>query len=490
MMSENNAVPEETSRTAARAAPTPNAARDQAIHARRGLWTKLRLPLLRTVAVLGAFLFLVVAFTGFAAVYTSRPSFCHSCHIMEPYYQSWKHSTHSQVTCIKCHFSPGFGEEIRGKLAGLVQLSKYVTSNEGPRPAAEVSDASCLRSGCHETRLLSGRVEFQGIHFDHTPHLKKMRRGKKLRCTSCHGQADPSTHISVTLSTCFLCHFKDEHLNEGLGTCTRCHQIPAREYDLGGGTLFDHNLAYERGVDCANCHSDVIRGNGNVPRERCSVCHNRENDLKRIDDHVFLHQMHVTDHKIDCLECHLTIEHSIDQENIEHAASNCALCHPDHHREQVNMLRGVGAETIASMPSGMISARIRCPSCHRKEEVSATGTVLKEATTASCAECHDKSAVTKLWSMHETLRASLDGIAVRIANAQSRLDVADLAPDRTIALKKQLAKIQHDLAFLRVGNDIHNIHYANTLTRAIEEKLSSIFRALEIGTRKVNLPVK
>ena len=85
--------------------------------------------------------------------------------------------------------------------------------------------------------------------------------------------------MTVTKSTCFLCHFKDGMFNEGLGTCTRCHQIPETEFELGGGVKFSHDLAYERGVDCANCHRDLIRGNGEVPRERCTVCHNREDDL-------------------------------------------------------------------------------------------------------------------------------------------------------------------------------------------------------------------
>ncbi|MHC4404218.1 MAG: hypothetical protein ACYTG0_31575, partial [Planctomycetota bacterium] len=101
---------------------------------------------------------------------------------------SWQESSHKDVSCVKCHFPPGLGEKVRGKMLGLVQLAKYVTSSEGPRPAAEVPDASCLRSGCHETRLLSGRVEFHGVSFDHRPHLQTLRRGKKLRCTSCHSQ--------------------------------------------------------------------------------------------------------------------------------------------------------------------------------------------------------------------------------------------------------------------------------------------------------------
>ncbi len=51
---------------------------------------------------------------------------------------------------------------------------------------------------------------------------------------------------------------------------------------------FEHNLAYEKGVDCSSCHADLIRGTGEVPVERCGVCHNRESDLKRINEHEFL----------------------------------------------------------------------------------------------------------------------------------------------------------------------------------------------------------
>jgi nitrate/TMAO reductase-like tetraheme cytochrome c subunit len=265
--------------------------------------------LARTAALLGVLLVAGVLATAGAGWYTSRPEFCRSCHIMEPYYQSWMASTHKDVSCIECHFPPGFGGKVRGKLLGLVQLAKYVTQSEGPRPAAEIPDASCLRSGCHETRLLSGRVDFHGVPFDHAQHLGDLRRGKTLRCTSCHSQIVQGSHMTVTTSTCFLCHFKEGRFNEGLGACTRCHAIPEKAIDLGGGVMFTHELAYQRGVDCANCHGDLIRGRGEVPRERCGVCHNRQEDLAKIDDHVFMHQKHVTEHKIDCLDCHLSIEH-------------------------------------------------------------------------------------------------------------------------------------------------------------------------------------
>ncbi|MEN3039698.1 MAG: NapC/NirT family cytochrome c, partial [Candidatus Kryptonium sp.] len=45
---------------------------------------------------------------AFSVEFTSRPSFCPTCHYMEPFYESWKASSHRDVTCVKCHFPPGF----------------------------------------------------------------------------------------------------------------------------------------------------------------------------------------------------------------------------------------------------------------------------------------------------------------------------------------------------------------------------------------------
>ncbi len=445
----------------------------------------------RIIAVVGALMLLTATVTAFSAWYTSRSQFCDSCHIMEPYYTSWQESSHADVACIKCHFPPGAGEKVRGKMMGLVQLVKYVTRSAGPQPTAEVSDASCLRSGCHDTRLLAGRVEFKGVQFDHTPHLKEMRRGKKLRCTSCHGQiVQGKSHMLVTASTCFLCHFKDQPFNEGTGACTRCHQIPEQEFDLGGGVKFSHNLAYERGVDCASCHGDLIRGKGEVTAGQCDDCHShdRENVLKRINDHAFIHKKHVTQHKVDCLRCHTEIHHAPDKDRIVHAASDCSACHPDHHQEQVDMLLGIGAETIAAQPSSMTMARITCRSCHNVRQVSATGTVLWKASLQMCMNCHDSSATERLEAYHDTLRNSLGEIDANLTRVREALPTSDVPADKRTDAETQLKEVQHDLDFLRAGNGVHNIHYADSLTRNLIDKLTAVCRELKIEEPQIVLP--
>ena len=115
------------------------------------------------------FSLLCVSFCSFLGVakYSTSPSFCNSCHIMEPYYNAWKESKHSHVACVECHYSPGEPEIIMWKkFQALSQVVKYVTRTYSSKPYAEIEDTSCLRSGCHSTRLLKGRViSEKGVFF-------------------------------------------------------------------------------------------------------------------------------------------------------------------------------------------------------------------------------------------------------------------------------------------------------------------------------------
>ena len=294
----------------------------------------------------------------------------------------------------------------------------------------------------------------------------------------------------VTDSTCNLCHFKDIPFNQGLGACTRCHQIPDAEYDLGGGVKFHHNLAYENGVECASCHADLIRGNGEVPRERCTVCHNREDDLMRLKDKEFLHKTHVTDHKVDCTMCHLTLIHASDPQKITTAVSQCAKCHPNQHQSQVAMLEGSGARLIPPHPSNMAAARIACFTCHQEEEVSPTGTVLLKASMASCVGCHAAAEVDGLKTYHDQLKEVLTSLEADGERIETALSEAVLEPADRQALVKRLADVKHDIQFLHAGNDIHNSHYASELVTKLLEEMTAICTQLQVDVPAVVLPEK
>jgi nitrate/TMAO reductase-like tetraheme cytochrome c subunit len=271
---------------------------------------------------------------------STSPRLCNSCHIMRPYVEAWKVSSHSNVTCVQCHYPPGFRDTLWVKYQALSQVVKWATHTYSSKPFAEVEDGSCLRSGCHDRNQLKGQKVFKrGIRFDHGRHLGTWgastgspkpplrserlgeagalldggRRGPQLRCTSCHSQIVVSTHIQVTESTCFLCHFKGVKTGRELqpvAGCTGCHESPQRDIKVGS-VRFNHEDVRRRGVACQSCHLNVVEGSGEAPRERCLTCHNQPEKLERYADTPAIHAHHVASHNIECGRCHTTIKHKL-----------------------------------------------------------------------------------------------------------------------------------------------------------------------------------
>ena len=270
----------------------------------------------RRALLIGLTTLFVVGFAVLVGLYkvSSSPLLCSSCHIMTPYVEAWRTSKHNMVSCVECHYPPGFRDSLWVKYQALAQVAKWATQTYSSKPFAEIEDASCLRSGCHERRLLEGKVVFKrGIIFDHRPHLEEIRRGRQLRCTSCHSQIVVGTHIEVTESTCFLCHFKGMKIGRELkpiAGCTGCHGAPQGDIVVGS-IRFNHEEMVRRGVACTKCHLNVIEGEGEAPRDRCFTCHNQPEKLERYGDTEFIHDFHVAGHNIECARCHSEIKHRL-----------------------------------------------------------------------------------------------------------------------------------------------------------------------------------
>ena len=221
---------------------------------------------------------------------------------MEPYYESWQESQPQRRLLHRVPLPARLRREGPRQDAGPGAIGQVrhrqrraPPGRRNPRrelpPLRLPRDAAALRP-----------FEFEGIPFDHAPHLEQLRRGKQLRCTSCHSQIVQGEHMTVTASPrASSATSRTSISTRAWAPAPAATRSPRRKFDLGGGVKFTHELAYERGVELRKCHGDLIRGNGEVPRERCRVCHNREDDLKRIDDHDFMHEKHVSEHKIDCL---------------------------------------------------------------------------------------------------------------------------------------------------------------------------------------------
>ena len=126
---------------------------------------------------LGALCLLGGAFVGVAEHHTAQPSFCASCHVMEPYYATWKADTHGgrlNVACVDCHYAPGERTTFAAKLRGLSQVASYFSGRYGKtRPRAHVAPESCMTAACHgDGKFMDKPLQVGTVSFLHSKHLK------------------------------------------------------------------------------------------------------------------------------------------------------------------------------------------------------------------------------------------------------------------------------------------------------------------------------
>lgn len=408
----------------------------------------------------------VIAISLFGAIeVTSQPGFCNSCHYMNSFYKQWKSSSHNKVACVKCHYPPGLKHIFRAKLQAINQVVAYFTKTYSTRAYAEVEDASCLRNGCHQTRLLDTVVYFKhNIKFNHKHHLGEIRRGKKLRCTSCHGHMVMGEHIAVTESVCFLCHFKglvDGIHPMGQSFCTKCHAAPEKDIQIGDIT-YNHADFVNRGVPCQNCHLSVVRGTGKADRSRCYACHAEKDRLAHFDDHQLMHQKHVTDHKVDCNRCHEEIAHSVKTTSTPLEFS-CNICHRSTHNGTKELFMGTGGKGIPPMPSHMFKVQVNCIGCHVAEQfpeetAQFTGQTMRPSE-KGCIKCHGSDVEGMLETWKTDISKALNVTAGLIAKAE----VKTMGPRASDETRKIFSDAKYNYNFVKFAKGIHNVEYATAL---------------------------
>lgn len=478
---------------------------------KRRLFDRAR-DLVGLVFVVGLFATAAFGVVMYATVHhTAQPEFCNSCHIMEPYYQSWENSEHKDVACIDCHYEPGSLETLEGKFKALSQLAKYVTRTQGTKPWAEVSDASCMRSGCHSVRMLDGPVKFGQISFDHRQHLLETRRGRRLRCTSCHSQIVQGQHVAVTPTVCVTCHFMpgdDGSPPPETSDCLLCHGPPHEPVNVEGRP-FVHADYVERGVGCRECHNPVVEGDGVVRKDRCHACHAEEGHIERFGDRDFLHEMHVTEHKVECFECHDEIRHGLLPLKKPEATKRegCGVCHEDAHDAASLVYAGTGAVGVPDDPSRMYQTRVVCEACHTGRSGQrviddggvgelafapddssgahhgAHASVVAAAGNVDCIHCHG----TEFDGMLNEWQAA---VGEQLARLEPMLaDLKSKTPKGSAAVEP-LTDAQRNLALLELDGSrgVHNPTYALAALAASAERIDQAAAALgvELGARAVD----
>ena len=427
---------------------------------------------------------LLIVGSGVFLWQSSKSWFCNTCHIMKPYVESWKESTHGKkgVECVACHFPPGFGNAVSSKLKASAMLVAYITGTYDTAPFAEIQDASCMRPGCHEKRLLEGKVDYKGVHFDHKPHLTEMRRGKRLRCQTCHSQIVQGSHITVTESVCFTCHFKDlKHgrVEEPVGGCTGCHDVPAKPVKLATGADYNHADYEKRKVACFKCHFDSVQGDGNVPKQVCQGCHKEPDRIAKYDDHEFMHKNHVTDHKVECFHCHSEIRHGRNLEP-EKGEPSCARCHEGRHDYTASLYRGTGARGVKDQPSAMAAARVQCIACHQilGGLPGHTPHATYEAGEKACTECHGNDVEGTLASWKEDAGAALKKATTEFEKAEAAAKALAAEPAKQQAARL-LDDARHNLALVQYGKGVHNLDYAQAVLKAVRANAAKVLALSE-----------
>lgn len=422
-----------------------------------------RRSLLMTIGIiLGA----VVVINGSYYFISAKPEACLVCHYMKPYYDQWRSSAHNSVTCIECH--PGRRTLIDS------YLLRYLTASYTNRPQANVETTSCLK--CHSEETLKGSITYRrGIKFDHQFHLGQLRRGKNLRCTSCHATGMPDAHLSVDTEACFLCHFKDAEQGRSFTPCNVCHGVPEGKVKHQGFE-FDHS-AYAVGDNCSACHTSVVRGSGRVPDSKCYECHVERMDAKQ--DLAALHRIHITEHGVDCFRCHERIDHG----KIEMAQPftlECTKCHQPQHGTNAEMYIGTGGEGVPNTPSAMFLSRLSCEACHNGTNGASANWAEKKA---SCVKCHGAG----FDNMLDDWKFQLDRLATQTAliQAATAKRAQSLSANRQVE-QEEARKAQVNTDLLVKGRPVHNPFYAINLARQIVAAADTVARA--VGAGRVERP--
>jgi hypothetical protein len=268
-----------------------------------------------------------------------------------------------------------------------------------------------------------------------------------------------------------------------VGGCTACHDAPKEKVKLATGD-FNHADYLKRGVTCNNCHSESIKGDGNVPRQVCWNCHNQPQQVAQFGETAKMHRAHISEHKVECSSCHVQIEHGLNPtgSNIASAAAiatgakltshsvgdagACAMCHQQTHGGPAELYRGTGGRGVPDMPSPMSRAQVDCIACHKsKTGDDSVATVVGQtfkATQESCNYCHATKydGVLDVW--HRQIQAQL-------AKAEAAYAKAVALSNQTIEAQRLLDDANHNIRLVKLGHGVHNVAYATALLNAAVE---------------------
>jgi nitrate/TMAO reductase-like tetraheme cytochrome c subunit len=376
---------------------------------------------------------LIIAFMGVGSLIggvelSSQSTFCGTCHIMDPFYDSWQASEHRTVKCIECHIPPGLENTILAKLNGAGQVVDDVLNRVSMKPSAKVANFSCMRDGCHVREELDQPPgPDRSYFFDHDKHLEQDTFGIAIECATCHSHVRGETHFEVNTNVCVVCHLGriednpdktilaslhggevpggepssapfaaalantvtsnadsppasgalepeapvEAHAKTPSSDCLNCHEPPDKPFEYRG-LMVNHSEFLEFGTECSSCHYGVTAAPRTIGDQECYSCH--VFGVDRWTETEEMHDVHTTgEHKVECFECHGWIDHGPAVQEDVFTNFECIKCHADQHQIQRQTYSQSGAvEFDGHDPqstreiSPMFLAHIGCSACHIK----------------------------------------------------------------------------------------------------------------------------
>jgi hypothetical protein len=424
----------------------------------------------------------VMAFVATGSIIvTGQPGFCNSCHIMNPYYDSWQTSAHSEVNCLDCHLQPGFAGYVKGKINGLAQAVACMVGRVGTKPNATIEELSCLRAECHNTdELVSEYIDYNGTNFTHNKHIAQTVDGIKISCGLCHSRFEGDEHFNVNNDVCFTCHFlkANESGSKLVQTsCQDCHKVPDKVIERGWVTV-DHAEFVSYKASCEDsCHKKEIEKQSQVFDTVCLNCHSYRKSQQV--DSAELHEIHTNCDKVECFACHGKVVHGPIKSISIVAMMDCKNCHSDTHEVQRNIYtaqhhpQNGDSERILSP---MFLTHVECTGCHIEQVQKNPGALdsfgeVAKAVPRACDRCHEEGTGQQsipLWQRE--IKGLYEKISYRLDRLEER---ARLEADEQLAQKFNSKAEQARSILESVSSDgswgVHNFKYTEAMLRKADE---------------------
>ncbi|HEG43288.1 MAG TPA: hypothetical protein ENH94_04480 [Phycisphaerales bacterium] len=446
-----------------------------------------RLSVLKVLAMLIA----VVCFiSAVAMTVTSQPGFCNSCHIMNSYYDSWKHSSHHEVSCLSCHLKPGFNSYMKGKINGLSQAVDCMVGRIGTAAHATVADESCLRSACHNIELLEAKaVKFGEVKFTHKGHIGNTIDGITISCGTCHNHVGGQDHFEVNKGVCFTCHFLDDKKTEEViveSECQDCHEVPDKVIEQGMVKINHAEfVSYEASCN-DSCHKKQVEAQSNVAETICLNCHPFTMGHDEEDENIeLLHEHHTTGEKVECFACHGDISHGPTRFDSVSAMIDCKDCHSDTHNIQQTIYTAEEGHPKSGdsdkILSPMFLTHVQCTGCHiektaiRSGALESLGTVAKSVPRA-CDNCHEPGTGEKyipFWQ--KKIKGMFAQTSKRLDKFEQLASIGGLEQDEK-TVKKSIEQVRAILRSVEADGSwgVHNLKYTEEMLLRANKIISQI----------------